>query len=162
MEWDTSHWYNFQHSRVNLKPFDNDKIGVLVAGSSVALYSALPSVIEEGLNERGLQSSVRFYSHVAMSPSDLYRYTEDIVQKNPKVVLYLLNPADFQLDYFPVNEKESFEFNQEPCGRASGDRAASWLAPSCAAQKLILSRIVLTLFRALYQPKPELSLIKIM
>jgi len=122
MDWDTSHWYNFQHSRVNLKPFDKDKIGVLLAGSSVALYSALPSVIEEGLNEKGFQSSVHFYSHVAMSPSDFYRYTEDIIQKNPRVVLYLLNPADFQLDYFPVNEKESFEFNQFQWIRGNSER----------------------------------------
>jgi hypothetical protein len=111
MEWDTSHWYNFQYSRTNMNPFPEERKGVLVVGSSVALYSALPNAMEESLEKEGKKTSVRFYSHVAMSPSDFYSYTEDIISKNPKLVIYLLNPGDFQLDYFPSDDSIPFEFD---------------------------------------------------
>ena len=110
MEWDTSPWYNFLHYTKNLE-FDREN-RVLIAGSSVALYSALPDEIEKGLKK----TSVRFYSHVAMSAADFYYYTDDILDKKPARVVYLFNPADFQLDHFR-KKGNTAEYNM-----------ASWMA----------------------------------
>ncbi|WP_246051939.1 hypothetical protein [Leptospira idonii] len=106
MEWDTSPWYNFEKKRKDLKA-DSSPNKVIVTGSSVALYSVLPDV----LNRRANGSyNVDFYSHVAMAPSDLYYYKEDIVKTNPKMVMYVLNLADFQWEYvFIENGKFRFE-----------------------------------------------------
>ncbi|MEM7183451.1 MAG: hypothetical protein AAF518_21260, partial [Spirochaetota bacterium] len=46
--WDTSPWYNFLHKRFHIS-FSSEEEGVLVVGSSVALYSALPREIEQRL-----------------------------------------------------------------------------------------------------------------
>ncbi|NBU99625.1 MAG: hypothetical protein EBS19_15685, partial [Spirochaetia bacterium] len=120
LEWDTSHWYNFQHSRINLRPFSKENQGVLITGSSVGLYSALPEFIEESLRSIGKNVSVRFYSHVAMSPTDFYHYTDDIISKKPSLVVYPLNPADFQFDYFtPENPTQ---FNREAWVKYNGER----------------------------------------
>ena len=98
LEWDTSYWYNFQHSRKKTSHSGNKEI--LITGSSVALYSVLPSNLENKLNNTG----VNFYSHVAMSPTDFYYYTDDLISKKPHLIVYALNPADFQLDFFDVNK----------------------------------------------------------
>lgn len=111
LEWDTSHWYNFQHSRKQLTLFPKDSPGIFFSGSSVALYSVLPDVLEKSLRENGKNYSVRYYSHVAMSPTDFYFYSDDIIQKNPKLVVYALNPADFQFD--SINpELEDVKFDE--------------------------------------------------
>lgn len=100
LEWDTSPWYNFLHKTKHIGFRENEQ-GVLIAGSSVALYSALPEKIQETLQKNvGNKIAVDFYSHVAMSPTDFYYYIEDVIAKKPKLVLYLLNPADLQLDHF--------------------------------------------------------------
>lgn len=112
LEWDTSHWYNFQENRLRLPPFSKESPGILVSGSSVALYSVFPKFLEKSLNERGRNLSVRFYSHVAMSPADFYFYSDDIIEKNPTLVVYALNPADFQFD--PIDSLlEKAEFNEK-------------------------------------------------
>ena len=100
LEWDTSPWYNFIR-KTKIIHFTETEKGVLIAGSSVALYSALPQQIEATLKKNGHENSkIEFYSHVAMSPTDLHYYLDDLISKKPKMVLYILNPADFQLDYF--------------------------------------------------------------
>lgn len=91
LEWDSSHWYNFEHNRYWLKDKKNLN---LVAGSSIALYGLHPSQISESFPEKNYE----FYSHVAMTPSDFYYYTDDILTKKPESVTYLINPADFQLE----------------------------------------------------------------
>ncbi|MBE7413667.1 MAG: hypothetical protein HS129_16655 [Leptospiraceae bacterium] len=105
MEWDTSPWYNFLHKTSHIQ-FADDEKGSLIVGSSVALYSALPSKIQEELNTNVKWEKVRveLYSHVAMSPTDFYYYIEDVISKKPKLVLFLFNPGDFQLDHFRENE----------------------------------------------------------
>ncbi len=120
LEWDTSHWYNFQHSRINLQPFSGENRGILITGSSVGLYSALPEFIEESLRKVDKKVSVRFYSHVAMSPTDFYHYTDDIISKKPALVVYPINPADFQFDYFSPENPEIF--NREGWVRYNGER----------------------------------------
>jgi hypothetical protein len=103
LEWDTSPWYNFKHKTMNLKPYGYFEDGVLVVGSSVAMYSALPEDIQNLMNQKRESKrtyKVDFYAHVAMSPTDLYYYLDDLISKNPKQVAYLLNTGDFQMDYF--------------------------------------------------------------
>lgn len=59
LEWDTSPWYNFQHKIKNTKPFSFHEKGVLIVGSSVALYSALHSQIEGLLNHENSEAPYR-------------------------------------------------------------------------------------------------------
>lgn len=97
--WDTSPWYNFLQYNYQTK-FSKSQQGVLVVGSSVALYSALPQEMEQQLNQKTKNKmNIRFFSHVAMSPTDFYYYTDRIIAKKPKTILYLINPADFQMDH---------------------------------------------------------------
>lgn len=111
LEWDTSPWYNFQHKVKNTKPFSFHEKGVLVVGSSVALYSILPSEVEKVLNHENIEKPYRieFFSHVAMSPTDLWYYLENALEKKPLLVVYLLNPADFQFDYFDLTQDGKLE-----------------------------------------------------
>ncbi|MCZ8343430.1 MAG: hypothetical protein O9301_10390 [Leptospira sp.] len=107
MEWDSSHWYNFLYKTKELK--SNPKPNrVILTGSSVALYSALPEVLSKGL---GSDMDVQFYSHVAMAPTDLYYYREDLIETNPSLVVYFLNFADLQWEYLTPNTHE-FVFNE--------------------------------------------------
>lgn len=108
LEWDTSPWFNFLEKRSKIR-FDKEERGVLIAGSSVALYSSLP----ERMNDRFRNSTdlkdvrAEFYSHPALTPSDLYHYRKDIVDKNPSLLVFILNPADLQLDFLITPEEEA-------------------------------------------------------
>lgn len=81
LEWDTSPWYNFLHKQRNIR-FEKDEKGILVTGSSVALYSAYPQQITEEIRTSDIPNAknfrAEFYSHPAMSPTDLYYYSDDI------------------------------------------------------------------------------------
>ncbi|MDX1961243.1 MAG: hypothetical protein SFU98_21925 [Leptospiraceae bacterium] len=105
LEWDTSHWYNFEHNRKKVIP--KSQSPVLITGSSIALYSALPKVIESELKAKDKNHPVHLYSHVALSPTDLSYYIEDVIQKKPSLVLYILHSGDFQLDYFDYKFKKA-------------------------------------------------------
>lgn len=108
MEWDSSHWYNFLYKEKELK--SNPKPNrIILTGSSVALYSALPEVLTKGLDS---DYDVQFYSHVAMAPTDLYYYRKDLSETNPSLVVYFLNFADLQWEYLAPNASE-FVFNEE-------------------------------------------------
>ncbi|MCB1191254.1 MAG: hypothetical protein H7A23_19240 [Leptospiraceae bacterium] len=120
LEWDTSPWYNFLHKNYSIRfkkrDPDHDVMnqGVIIAGSSVALYSALPQDIEHELNQGRHQYKLEFYSHVAMSPMDLYYYLDDVIQKKPSTVLFLFNPADLQFDYIAeAKEGEGLTYTEE-------------------------------------------------
>ncbi|TGK01858.1 hypothetical protein EHQ53_15415 [Leptospira langatensis] len=104
-EWDTSPWFNFLEKRRRIE-FSSNEEGVLVVGSSVALYSVLPERMNQSFRKDSLPIRAEFYAHPAMTPSDFYFYREDIASKNPKLVFYVLNPADLQLDFL-ISEKEA-------------------------------------------------------
>ncbi|MDV6236272.1 hypothetical protein CH379_011615 [Leptospira ellisii] len=114
LEWDTSPWYNFLHKRLHTR-FDENERGILIAGSSVALYSSYPNRISDKLNAAqpaGKKVRAEFYSHPALSPADLYYYSDDILSKKPDLVVYVLNPADLQLDYIQKNESGLLYFDE--------------------------------------------------
>lgn len=100
LEWDTSPWYNFLHKKETLA-FPKDKKAVLVTGSSVALYSFLLSDVNAELIQTPFLSD--FFGHVAMSPTDLFYYSEEMISKKPAMILYLINPGDLQMDHFSPN-----------------------------------------------------------
>ncbi len=108
MEWDTSHWYNFAYARKQIKaPLEGKK--VIIAGSSVALYSVLP---EELFKESDKKIISKFYSHVALAPTDLYYYKEDIADSSPDLVVYMLNFADLQWEYLTI-EDGTYKFKEK-------------------------------------------------
>jgi hypothetical protein len=102
MEWDTSPWYNFLNKtkKITQKSLDNKKI--FFTGSSVTLYSANPNTIKNHLIAKGNWNNpeVDLYSHVAMSPTDFRYYLDDILSKQPDVIVYPIVVSDFQLDSF--------------------------------------------------------------
>ncbi len=116
MEWDTSPWYNFLHSTKNLS-FDSSKKKIIITGSSVAQYSFLPNELIEK------EIDAKFYSHVAMSPTDLYYYSDEIISKKSDAVFYLINAGDFQLDHFIKKDSETeYKFSEEDRIRAYAKR----------------------------------------
>jgi len=108
MEWDTSHWYNFAYARKQIKEPTTGK-KVILAGSSVALYSVLPGELFGGSTQ---DINSQFYSHVAMAPTDLYYYKEDISKSKPDLVIYILNFADLQWEYVSV-QNDNYVFNHK-------------------------------------------------
>ncbi|TGN02326.1 hypothetical protein [Leptospira dzoumogneensis] len=114
MEWDTSPWYNFLRKRKEIR-FSEKENGVLLLGSSIALYSVLPDVFSNKVN-RTLPDTEKirteFYSHPSLTPSDFYYYKEDIASKKPKAVVYLINPADFQLEFLKETV-EGIEYDEK-------------------------------------------------
>jgi hypothetical protein len=109
LEWDTSPWYNFIHRRKNFP----QKSKIFILGSSVAMY---------GVVAKELDSHAEFYSHVAMSPTDVYYYAEDIIQKKPEKLIYILNPGDFQMDHFLEKKENEFHYSEEDRIRAYAKR----------------------------------------
>lgn len=112
LEWDTSPWYNFLQKKENLN-FTKDKKSVLVTGSSVALYSYLPQRVDEELAKSGIKIHSDFFGHVAMSPTDLYYYADEMISKKPDLILYLVNPGDLQMDHFPKVGESFGEYSEE-------------------------------------------------
>ncbi|EQA61720.1 hypothetical protein [Leptospira alexanderi] len=115
LEWDTSPWYNFLHKQRHIR-FEKDEKGILIAGSSVALYSAYPQQITDKVRTSNIKDGEKFraefYSHPALSPTDLYYYSDDILNKKPELVVYVLNPADLQLDYIQKQEYSGVGFDE--------------------------------------------------
>jgi len=111
-EWDTSPWYNFIHHRKKIHFQEKDN-KALVVGSSIALYSTLPHLINKSQKEKKLHAEL--YSHVAMTPTDFYYYLDDIISHDPEIVVYVFNPADFQLEYLNLTAEntEIPKFNYE-------------------------------------------------
>lgn len=105
LEWDTSPWYNFLHYIENI-PNKEDPDKVFIAGSSVALYSVLPDKI----NKQKLNQKIQpyFFSHVAMAPTDFYYYLDKVISLKPSMVIYILNPADFQMEFLQEKDGKLF------------------------------------------------------
>ncbi|MCC5815674.1 MAG: hypothetical protein JJT78_13040 [Leptospira sp.] len=104
-EWDTSPWYNFLDYTKKLR-FSEEETGVLFVGSSVALYSTLPHLISDpNHSEHPFRADI--YSHVAMAPTDVKYYLDDIISKKPKIVVYVFNPADFQMEFITPKTDDS-------------------------------------------------------
>lgn len=124
MEWDSSPWYNFLDYTKKIE-FGEEETGVLAVGSSIALYSVLPSVI----NEKNEDFRLDLYSHVAMAPTDVHYYLDDIISKNPKLVVYVFNPADFQMEFVDL-DKEKKEEKEAQFDSGEWLRHFSWRHPA--------------------------------
>ncbi|WP_210415131.1 hypothetical protein [Leptospira biflexa] len=98
-EWDSSPWYNFIYKTKELQS-SKEKHRTIIAGSSVALYSVLPDEINQRHHP---QTKYSFFSHVAMAPTDLYYYKENLLASNPNLVVYIHNFADLQWEYMQKN-----------------------------------------------------------
>ncbi|PJZ43921.1 hypothetical protein [Leptospira brenneri] len=116
-EWDSSPWYNFLYRTKELQS-TQDKHRTIIAGSSVALYSVLPDELNR---ENNPQTKYSFFSHVAMAPTDLDYYKEDLLDSHPDLVVYIHNFADLQWEYQElINGK--LIFNEKIWVTQFGDR----------------------------------------
>lgn len=116
-EWDSSPWYNFIHKTKELQS-TKDKHRTIITGSSVALYSVLPDLLNQKENSK---TKFSFFSHVAMAPTDLDYYKEDLLRSHPSLVVYLHNFADLQWEYLEPTEGK-FQFNEEKWVKEFGER----------------------------------------
>ncbi|WP_208720699.1 hypothetical protein [Leptospira jelokensis] len=107
-EWDSSPWYNFIYKTKSLQKQKKEH-RTIITGSSVALYSVLPDELNQKENRK---TKYDFFSHVAMSPTDLYYYKETLLSTRPDVVVYLHNFADLQWEYLEKKD-QSLEFQEE-------------------------------------------------
>ena len=114
LEWDTSPWYNFLHYKEKIS-FVDSKQKILVAGSSVATYSFLPDNSHQAVD-------AKFFSHVAMSPTDLNYYAEEMISKKPDMIFYIVNPGDFQMDHFVEGKDANFHYSEYDRVRAYANR----------------------------------------
>ncbi len=61
----------------------------------------MPQKVDNELAKSSVKVHSDFFAHVAMSPTDLYYYADEMISKKPDLILYLVNPGDFQMDHFP-------------------------------------------------------------
>lgn len=116
-EWDSSPWYNFIYKTKSLQNQKKEH-RTIITGSSVALYSVLP----DELNQKEIRKTkYDFFSHVAMSPTDLYYYKETLLSTRPDVVVYLHNFADLQWEYLD-QKQNSLIFQEEIWVKQLADR----------------------------------------
>lgn len=107
--WDSYRWYNFEY---HLRKLEDKyaKTGsarpVIFTGSSIAAYSVFVPAIEQSLYEKtGQYTPVELVSHAAMLPEDAYHYMKRIRSLNPKLIVYITNPADLDIErYVPYWE----------------------------------------------------------
>ncbi|WP_210415815.1 hypothetical protein [Leptospira bouyouniensis] len=107
-EWDSSPWYNFIYKTKELQA-TKDKHRTIITGSSVALYSVLPDELNRKISP---QTTYTFFSHVAMTPTDLFYYKENLHKSNPNLVVYLHNFADLQWEYME-KDGDLFKFQYD-------------------------------------------------
>ncbi len=105
--WDSFRWYNFEYHLRELERERERKTAgpplVLVVGSSIAKYSVQKRLLEEAIRKRlGEPVQVELLVHASMMPVDLRHYASRIRRLRPRLVLYLTNPADLDLErYLP-------------------------------------------------------------
>ncbi|WP_244934693.1 hypothetical protein [Leptospira vanthielii] len=116
-EWDSSPWYNFIHKTKELQS-SKDKHRSIITGSSVALYSVLPDELN---HKKDSKTKYSFFSHVAMAPTDLYYYKENLLNAHPNLVVYIHNFADLQWEYQKPNFGK-FQFNEDKWVKEFGER----------------------------------------
>lgn len=116
-EWDSSPWYNFIYKTKSLQKEKNEH-RTIITGSSVALYSVLPDLLNQTKDRK---TKYDFFSHVAMSPTDLYYYKETLRSTNPDLVVYLHNFADLQWEYLDKSEN-TFSFQEDVWVQQLADR----------------------------------------
>lgn len=110
--WDSFRWMNFEyHFRRAEKNAREDKRPlVLFVGSSVAQYSYSKEKMEALL---GPDFRVDLISHAALIPTDMLHYKARILAMKPAVVVWPVNPVDFDLERLtPPWEAAPLRFRQ--------------------------------------------------
>lgn len=110
--WDSFRWYNFEYQMQRLisnaesnpksdlgKQNEIPKKQILIVGSSIAQYSVQKQKLEELLKPKG-QFNIEILSHASMMPSDLVGYKDRIQKIQPDLIVYILTPADLDLERF--------------------------------------------------------------
>lgn len=96
--WDSHRWYNFEYQFRYLEKKEKKRPLVLIVGSSIAQYSVQRHILEPLLKKTGAE--VEMLAHAAMVPVDLRNYAERIRGLHPDLVVYITNPADFDLERY--------------------------------------------------------------
>lgn len=101
--WSGLPFYNFEYQARQLEtsapPAGTPR--VLIAGSSLAMYSVLPDQLQAALARRmphGPPFDVRILSHQGLSTNHLLAYADRILAAKPDVVVVPVGTVDFQLE----------------------------------------------------------------
>ena len=99
--WDQFRWYVFEyHQRRIEASARDDRPLVLIVGSSIAKYSVQKPLLEAELARRGIQARVEMLVHASLMASDLEHYLPRMLRLKPRVIVYLTNPADLDLERY--------------------------------------------------------------
>ncbi len=105
--WDNHRWYNFEYHLQKLeKKYPAEDPLVILTGSSIAQYSVSAEDLgSEILKKTGKRVNTELVTHASLMPSDLYQYVKRLRKLQPDYLVFLLNPADFDLERFtPLHE----------------------------------------------------------
>lgn len=107
--WDSFRWFNFEYHLRDLyrnRDGDDPRPYVLVVGSSISKYSVQKELWEKLYrNQYGREIRVEMAVHAAMIPEDLYHYMPRLQSLKPDLIVYITNPADYDLErYTPPYE----------------------------------------------------------
>lgn len=107
--WDSFRWYNFEyHFRSLERKYSEAESArpVIFIGSSIAKYSVfLPAVEQSYYEKTGEKIPFEILSHASMLPEDAWHYAKRLRRINPRLIVYITNPADLDLErYLPLWE----------------------------------------------------------
>lgn len=102
--WDQFRWYAFEYNLRRIKAERRSPPGrplIVVVGSSIAKYSVQERLLAGAISSRLNRAvDVRMVTHASMLPTDIRYYLPRIRELQPSLVVYLTNPADFDLERY--------------------------------------------------------------
>ncbi len=100
--WTELPFYHFEHSlrRAAGEAPEPGRPRIVIAGSSLAMYSVLPDVVRESYAASASDSEIdiRLLSHQGLSTMHLLAYADRILAARPDVVVLPLGTVDFRLE----------------------------------------------------------------
>ena len=99
--WDQFRWYAFEYHQRRLERSARDgRPLILFVGSSVAKYAVQKQLLEAELARRGISARVELIVHASLMAADLRKYLPRLLRLEPRVIVYLTNPADLDLERY--------------------------------------------------------------
>ena len=135
--WSEAPYYNFEYrARQLARDKTPDEFRVLIAGSSIALYSVIPEELDRALQNAthvagipvGSKSiQTRILAHQGLSGMHLLAYADRFVEARPDVLIVPVNMVDFRLERLVANQDlQNLDSADAGVRQAALDRAARY------------------------------------
>jgi len=87
---------------------------VLIVGSSIAQYGTQTWLLESHLKKiTGQNIKVEIITHASLFPSDLRYYSGRINRLYPDLIVYISNPADFDIERYSPPHEAGFDYPED-------------------------------------------------